>query len=381
MKRRKFLLLVLAVFGISATAARSNAAYPVQNVGSLIFRGTVVDQNSAPITGANIALRKNNREVAKSTSDSNGNFSIVYSGPEKLTLVVTAEGFAPYALPLKHNYQSQVTITLQPAPVVADVTVAASRTPMKATETATKVIAIDQKQLAATAAVTLDDALRQVAGFSLFRRSGSRTANPTSQGVSLRGLGASGASRALVLADGVPLNDPFGGWVYWNRVPRESIEAVEVVLGGASHLYGSTALGGVVAIQTKQAEVKTLALTAAFGNENTPNASLYLSGEKNNWAASVAAETFRTNGYVLVPQRERGLIDTPAASRNAVLTLRVARQLGDRARAFSSASFFGESRANGTPLQTNRTHLRQFVLGGDVQPVNAGAFSARIYGG
>ena len=57
-------------------------------------------------------------------------------------------------------------------------------------------------------------------GFSLFRRSGSRYANPTSQGVSLRGLGASGARRALVLVDGLPLNDPFGGWVYWARVPR-----------------------------------------------------------------------------------------------------------------------------------------------------------------
>ena len=61
--------------------------------------------------------------------------------------------------------------------------------------------------------------LRQVPGFSLFRRTTSRAANPTTQGVSLRGLGASGASRALVLSDGFPLNDPFGGWVYWDRAP------------------------------------------------------------------------------------------------------------------------------------------------------------------
>ncbi|MGF2075342.1 TonB-dependent receptor, partial [Enterococcus casseliflavus] len=89
----------------------------------------------------------------------------------------------------------------------------------------------------------LDDALRQTVGFSLFRRTGSRTANPTIQGVSLRGLGASGASRALVLADGVPLNDPFGGWVYWARKPRLGIERVEVLRGGAADLYGSGALG------------------------------------------------------------------------------------------------------------------------------------------
>ena len=72
----------------------------------------------------------------------------------------------------------------------------------------------------AAAPVALDDVLRQIPGFTLFRRSGSRTANPTAQGPSLRGIGGSGASRALVLADGVPLNDPFGGWVAWGRVPR-----------------------------------------------------------------------------------------------------------------------------------------------------------------
>ena len=83
-------------------------------------------------------------------------------------------------------------------------------------------------------ALTLDDRLRQVPGFSLFRRSSSRTANPTTQGVSLRGLGANGASRALVLQDGIPLNDPFGGWVYWDRVPAESIADIEIAQEGAS---------------------------------------------------------------------------------------------------------------------------------------------------
>ena len=104
------------------------------------------------------------------------------------------------------------------------------------------------QDLGATAAFRTDDILRQVPGFSLFRRTTSRTANPTAQGVSLRGLGASGASRALVLSDGFPLNDPFGGWVYWDRVPRVSIRSIEVASGGASHLYGSDALGGVINI-------------------------------------------------------------------------------------------------------------------------------------
>ena len=68
-------------------------------------------------------------------------------------------------------------------------------------------------------ALVLDDELRRVPGFSLFRRSSSLVAHPTAQGVSLRGIGPSGASRSLVLWDGIPLNDPFGNWIYWNRLP------------------------------------------------------------------------------------------------------------------------------------------------------------------
>src|ERR1700743_3513204 len=61
----------------------------------------------------------------------------------------------------------------------------------------------------------LDDALTSVPGFSLFRRTSSLGANPTTQGVSLRGIAGSGASRSLGTLDGVPQNDPFGGWVIW----------------------------------------------------------------------------------------------------------------------------------------------------------------------
>src|SRR6185503_3498308 len=76
-------------------------------------------------------------------------------------------------------------------------------------------------------------------------------ANPTTQGAGMRGLSASGASRALVLSDGVPLNDPFGGWIYWSRVPVTAVDRVEVLRGGASDLYGADALAGVIQVLTR----------------------------------------------------------------------------------------------------------------------------------
>ena len=94
---------------------------------------------------------------------------------------------------------------------LAPVVVTAARAPEPAGQVPFAVVVLDGADLRAAPAATLDDALRAVPGFSLFRRSDSLTANPTAQGVSLRGLGPSGASRSLVLLDGVPLNDPFGG--------------------------------------------------------------------------------------------------------------------------------------------------------------------------
>ncbi|MES1168358.1 MAG: Plug domain-containing protein, partial [Oleiharenicola lentus] len=119
--------------------------------------------------------------------------------------------------------------------------------------------------LRTTPSTVLDGALRSLPAFSLFRRSDSLTANPTAQGVSLRGLGPSGASRSLVLLDGVPLNDPFGGWVAWTKVPRESLAGAELVRGGGATAWGNAALGGVVQLLTAPATPGGR-LAATFGD-------------------------------------------------------------------------------------------------------------------
>jgi len=352
-----------------------------QNNHGVTIEGVVLDSAGAPIVEAQVQIANSGGLVAATTTRGDGSFRILTDNHQPLTLIVKAAGFATHEQQLSSSSQAALQIVLMPAGVSAKVTIAAARVEGRADETAATVVLLQGTDLNTTAAVTLDDTLRQVPGFSLFRRSGSRTANPTSQGVSLRGIGASGASRALVLADGVPLNDPFGGWVYWNRVPRESISQVEVLEGGASHLYGSTALAGLIDISTKRASNNHVSLSASYGNEFTPNGSLFVSGTRRGWSASLAAEIFRTDGYVLIPEAQRGLVDTAAGSRDAVMNLRIERRLSQAGRLFATAAFFGESRKNGTPLQTNRTHLRQFTFGGEFASETVGAFVSRAWGG
>ena len=257
------------------------------------------------------------------------------------------------------------------------ITVTATRTPTRLADTPSSVVVLGDTALKVTAAPTLDDALRQVAGFTLFRRAGSRVANPTAQGVSLRGVGASGASRAAVLDDGIPLNDPFGGWVFWGRVPRASVDRIEVLRGGASDLYGSAAMGGVVQFVRRLPQDEVVVETQG-GSERTASSSLFASLRRDAWSASVAADLFTTAGYVLVDDAQRGAVDRNATSRHTALDLTVDRDFG-YSRAFVRGSRYIESRNNGTPLQTNDTTIRQLSSGADVVAAG-GLITIRAYG-
>src|SRR6476659_408985 len=233
--------------------------------------GTVVDQNDAAVESALVQLKSAIKTEATTITDADGHFAFAARETSLTEIEVTAKGFAPSHIAVNSTTKFPLHVVLSPQSPLAQTTITATRVATPADEIGASMAVLTSKDLQTTSAVTLDDALRQVAGFSLFRRSGSRTANPTSQGVSLRATGASGASRALVLADDVPLNDPFGGWIYWDRVPRESIDEVDVLLGGSSHLYGSAALGGVIDITTKQPGSNSLSFATSYGNETSPN--------------------------------------------------------------------------------------------------------------
>ena len=370
MKTLGFAVVLAALFAVQANASASQTAK---------VDGVVVDQNGAPIAGAEVTFAGKLTTTTQVTDD-RGRFAFDAQGDAAM-LTIRATGFetASHVWKASDPDSSRLRITLTTERLSDQMTITASRTETRVSETAASVALLSRQDIATTAALTVDDALRQVPGFSLFRRSGSRTANPTSQGVSLRGVGASGASRAVVLADGIPINDPFGGWVYWGRVPREAISRIEVVQGGASSLYGTDALGGVVNLITRDARDAALSLEASYGNQQTPDASMFAAASLFQWAAQLSAEAFHTDGYVLVDEHERGRIDMKAGAEHTTLDLSLERLISDRGRVFLRGSIFDESRENGTPLQTNNTHIKQVAIGSDLASTRAGSFSARVF--
>lgn len=231
-----------------------------------------------------------------------------------------------------------------------------------------------------SAAQTVDDLLRQVPGFSLFRRTSSAVAHPTAQGLSLRGIGPSGTSRALVLLDGVPVNDPFGGWVYWSRVPLQAIEQIEVVRGGGSSVWGNYALGGVVHILTRRPTERAARFETSYGTRDTTNVDLLLTEARGPLRLSLEGNHFDTGGYEVVRASRRGSIDIDADSRHSTFNGRVELVDSRDLSLFLSGTYFDEARGNGTPLQFNRTDSGALAAGGRVRAGDGGEWSFALFG-
>ena len=227
-----------------------------------------------------------------------------------------------------------------------------------------------------SAAGAMDDLLRYTPGFSLFRRSSSRVANPTTQGVTLRGVSGSGASRTLVLNDGIPLNDPFGSWVYWNRVPQAAIDRVEVLRGTTGDLYGADALGGVVQLLTFTPGAPRVRAIIDGGSHDTARGSLYGGGSRGNWSLFGSGEAVTTDGAYVVAEEDRGSVDTRADSDYGTGVV----DLGwhhESTRVNFRFSGYREERGNGTPVQVNDTTWRQGALTGG-GTLGSGAWQAAV---
>jgi len=179
------------------------------------------------------------------------------------------------------------------------------------------VTALSGENLRAAPTATLDGALRVVPGFSLFRHSDSFSANPTAQGVSLRGIGGSGASRTLVLWDGIPENDPFGGWVYWDRIDPSYIDRVEVERGATTSVFGDRAMGGTVSLFSPAQQPEHLFAQILRGSEGTADVAAGYSNLWGHWGLSVHSRGFTTDGYYITPNSIRGSADNKANVRFA----------------------------------------------------------------
>ncbi|RZJ32081.1 MAG: TonB-dependent receptor [Brevundimonas sp.] len=231
---------------------------------------------------------------------------------------------------------------LPPPPTdLPEVIVTGARLPPAAGEAAFAVIRLDDRDLRAEQ--RLDEALASVPAVSLFRRTSSLAANPTTQGISLRAIAPSGAGRTLVTLDGVPLNDPFGGWVIWSQVPTESLSGLDIIRGAGAGPYGAGALTGVIQLRERDTGWTVDASVAERGG-----ARLSGSGATDLGPARIVASGLyeTSDGYVPVRGAASGAADTPLDLEVRAASVRADLPVGP-ATVSLRASAFEEDRGSG----------------------------------
>ncbi|OYX47851.1 MAG: TonB-dependent receptor [Sphingomonadales bacterium 32-64-22] len=191
-------------------------------------------------------------------------------------------------------------------------------------------IDLDRETITTTGSGRLEDALGNVAGFQQFRRSDSRSSNPTAQGATLRALGGNASSRALVLLDGVPMVDPFFGYVPFSAVSPETLSRIQVTRGGGSGPFGAGALAGTISLESASARELGLVNAAAFVNDREETSlSATLAPELGSGYAVISGRWDRGDGFDTTPEDQRVAASVPAAYESWTAGGRIVQKFGD----------------------------------------------------
>ncbi|MEM9157990.1 MAG: TonB-dependent receptor plug domain-containing protein [Verrucomicrobiota bacterium] len=209
----------------------------------------------------------------------------------------------------------------------------------------------------------ISESLSDYPGYSAFRRTSARAAHPTTQGVRIRNLGANASSRALVTMDGLPINDPFGGWVYWHRINPQSLRFASISTHGSSEAWGNYGAGGSISLISKNQRQTSGEWLLGFGSDSSYNAALHHSQKLDDQLyIDFSTRVYETDGFEIVDPAQRGIQDIKADS--SAYSARTQMRWGiDTPWSLKTViDYFSEERTNGTPLGLNETDALDFSL-------------------
>jgi outer membrane receptor protein involved in Fe transport len=280
------------------------------------------------------------------------------------------------------------SLTLAPAlaqPGTETVTVTATRTATALNDVPESISVVSAEQIAATPARGLDDILRNLPGMTL-NNIGPNVGHPTAYNESMRGLPTT-ETRMLVMVDGVPVNDPFFGYIQWNRIPLDNIDHVEVVRGGGSPLWGNTAMGGVVNVITKAPQSDQFEVSAAGGSYGGYDGSLYGAYHAADWLTlSLNTALTGTQGYQTTPpswtsfgsQNLRSPVYTPTSNQARNVGLRGDFRAAPDIKGFFDITYGEDKQILSTPIGLDKQRIWTYS-GGLTKSFGEGASLAATF--
>ena len=294
-------------------------------------------------------------------------------------LVPALCGLAPCGLWPAAALEAQDPVPADSVIPLGELIVSALRAPTSVGEVPVNVTTVTREELRLSAAQTLQDVLQEVPGLNFRFPFQAGVAHPSWQAVTLRGLGGTAASRTLVLVDGVPLNDPYFGWVRWSQVPVEVIERIEIVRGGATVSWGSQSLAGVVHVITRSGGGGGFSAGVQGGSQSTFRGDAMASFGDDRAGGYVAGEFYDSDGYVLTEPSLRGAVDIPSASSHGALRAKVEFQAGDGLRIHAQGNYFDQDKDNATPLRNNTTEAGFGQVGATLTTGEASTLAFNAY--
>ncbi len=211
---------------------------------------------------------------------------------------------------------------------------------------------------------TIDELLAKEPSFSLYRRQSSISSNPTSAGVSLRNTGATAASRTLVLLDGIPQNDPFGGWVYWARYDAATLDSIRITSAARAAVWGNQSPAGVIQMNGYPAFENVHVLKTGGGSQGTISGSTVnqMTNEEKTLAVLFSAFGLHTDGFFAVDSSQRGSIDRKLDTDLYGANLKFSWLGAPGLTVEPAVSWYSEERGNGTVLSQNSTDALDLSL-------------------
>jgi outer membrane receptor protein involved in Fe transport len=260
---------------------------------------------------------------------------------------------------------------------LSSVIVSATRTPTDASKVASAVDVLTPQEIATSPARESQDLLREIPSVELPRTSSN--VGGSAQIVSIRGVDE---GRTIVTSDGVPINDAWGEWIDWSRVPKASLDRVEVVQGGSSNLYGNGAMGGTISFFSRDLGSGAYHVQADGGSRNSRHvyaaAGVPLSSP---FSAMVSGDYGDGGGYRLIAPGNAGPVDHESESVRRNAMARLAYSPSSRLTAYVGSHFFDDDRDLGTPLSRTTRRNTSVDIGLDVGESDRGRLSVRGWDG
>lgn len=339
--------------------------------------GTVSRADGSPIDGARVSVQLPSRSA---TTDQAGRYALrgLPAGQYRVTISAIGQRLAQRAVNVVAGQTTTLDVRLESGPLMlSGIVTSATRTPAEASRVAATVNVLTSEQIRTSPARESQDLLREIPGVELARTSS--LVGGSAQIVSIRGVDE---GRTAVLFDGIPVNDAWGEWIDWGRVPKALVERVEVLEGGGSNLYGNGAMGGVISFFAKPIAPGAYELQVDGGSRDAKHA--YASAGvplAHALTAMVSGDYLDGGGYRMIAPADAGPVDhrSQISSRNGMARVEYApsRHLST----FASGNFYNDNRDLGTALAHTNRDDKRLTFGADLDGASYGALTLRGWNG